>query len=70
MSLMPVAALGHRYSVSVRVVDSIVRVACIDHRTSYGWRGRILNKLGVEQLRWVNWPAHKQRQGQEWRSIV
>ena len=35
MSLMPVAALGHCYSVSVRVVDSIVRVACIDHRTSY-----------------------------------
>jgi len=35
MSLLPVAALGHRYGVSVRIVDSIVRVACIDHRTNY-----------------------------------
>ena len=50
MSLMLVAALGRRYSVSVRVVDSIVHPACTDHRTNYRWRGRTLNELGIEQF--------------------
>ena len=42
--------MGRRYSVSVRVVDSIVHPARTDHRTDYWWRGRTLNKLGIEQL--------------------
>lgn len=51
MSLVPIAALGERYGVSVRGIDSIVRLACIIHRTDY-WRrtaGRP-DKLGNHQL--------------------
>lgn len=59
MSLVPMAALGQRYGVSVRGMDSIIRLACIVHRTDYWRRGRTLDKLGLEQLsvdeltRWV-----------------
>lgn len=50
MSLVPMAALGRRYGVSVRAMDSIIRLACIVHQTDY-WRiGRTLDKLGIEQL--------------------
>jgi len=50
MSLVPIAALGQRYGVSVRAMDSIIRLACIVHRTDYWRRGRTLEKLGIEQL--------------------
>jgi opine dehydrogenase len=50
MSLVPMAALGQRYGVSVRGMDSIIRLACFVHRTDYWRRGRTLDKLGIEQL--------------------
>ncbi len=50
MSLVPIAALGQRYGVSVRAMDAIIRLACIIHRTDYWRRGRTLDKLGIEQL--------------------
>ena len=50
MSLVPIAALGQRYGVSVRGMDSIIRLACIMHRTDYWRRGRTLDKLGIEGL--------------------
>jgi opine dehydrogenase len=50
MSLVPIAALGQRYGVRVRGMDSIIRLACIVHRTDYWRRGRTLDKLGIEQL--------------------
>lgn len=50
MSLVPIAAIGQRYGVQVRAMDSIIRMACIIHRTDYWRRGRTLDKLGIEQL--------------------
>jgi len=50
MSLVPIAALGQRYGVSVRGMDSIIRLACIIHRTDYWRRGRTLDKLGIHDL--------------------
>jgi opine dehydrogenase len=50
MSLVPIAALGTRYGVSVRAMDSIIRLACIIHRTDYWRKGRTLEKLGVDNL--------------------
>lgn len=50
MSLVPIAALGARYGVSVRGMDSIIRLACIIHRTDYWRRGRTLDKLGINDL--------------------
>jgi opine dehydrogenase len=50
MSLVPIAALGQRYGVSVHAIDSIIRLACTIHQTDYWRRGRTLNKLGIEQL--------------------
>lgn len=50
MSLVPIAALGQRYGVSVRGMDSIIRLACIAHQTDYWRRGRTLDRLGIEQL--------------------
>jgi opine dehydrogenase len=50
MSLVPIAALGQRYGVRVRGIDSIIRQACIIHETDYWRRGRTLDKLGIEQL--------------------
>ncbi len=50
MSLVPIASLGNRYGVSVRGIDSIIRLACIIHRTDYWRRGRTLEKLGLENL--------------------
>jgi opine dehydrogenase len=47
MSLVPIAALGQAYGVSVRGMDSIIRLACIIHRTDYWRRGRTLDKLGI-----------------------
>jgi opine dehydrogenase len=50
MSLVPIASLGQTYGVSVRAMDSIIRMACIVHRTDYWRRGRTLDKLGIAQL--------------------
>jgi opine dehydrogenase len=50
MSLVPIASLGQTYGVSVRAMDSIIRLACIVHRTDYWRRGRTLDKLGITQL--------------------
>ena len=50
MSLVPIAALGQRFGVRVRGIDSIVRMACIIHQTDYWRRGRTMDKLGMGQL--------------------
>lgn len=50
MSLVPIAAFGQRFGVRVRGMESIIRLACIVHRTDYWRRGRTLDKLGVENL--------------------
>jgi opine dehydrogenase len=50
MSLVPLASLGERYGVSVRGMDSIIRLACIIHRTDYWRRGRTIEKLGLANL--------------------
>ncbi len=50
MSLVPIASLGQRFGVSVRGMDSIIRLACIVHRTDYWRRGRTVDKLGISEL--------------------
>jgi len=50
MSLVPMAALGKRYGVSVRGMDSMIRLANFIHSTDYWRRGRTLDKLGIEQF--------------------
>jgi opine dehydrogenase len=50
MSLVPIASLGQHYGVSVRGMDSIIRLACIIHRTDYWRRGRTLDRLGIAEL--------------------
>ncbi len=50
MSLVPIASLGERFGVSVRGMDSIIRLACIVHHTDYWRRGRTVDKLGIADL--------------------
>lgn len=50
MSLVPIASMAKRYGVSVRGMESIIRLACIIHRTDYWRRGRTLRKLGLDRL--------------------
>ncbi|MCJ7518187.1 MAG: NAD/NADP octopine/nopaline dehydrogenase family protein [Anaerolineaceae bacterium] len=50
MSLLPIASIGMQYGISVRAMDSIIRLACIIHRTDYNRRGRTVEKLGIDQL--------------------
>jgi opine dehydrogenase len=50
MSLVPIASLGQHFGVSVRGMDSIIRLACIVHRTDYWRRGRTVDKLGIGDL--------------------
>jgi opine dehydrogenase len=50
MSLVPIASLGERFGVSVRGMDSIIRLGCIVHRTDYWKRGRTVDKLGIGDL--------------------
>lgn len=50
MSLVPIASLGQHYGVSVRGMDSLIRLGCIIHRTDYWRRGRTLDKLGIGNL--------------------
>lgn len=49
MSLVPIASFGERFGVSVRGIDSIIRLACIIHRTDYYRRGRTVDKLGIAE---------------------
>jgi opine dehydrogenase len=48
MSLVPIASLAAHHGVSVRGMESVIRLACIVHRTDYWRRGRTLGKLGIE----------------------
>jgi len=50
MSLVPIAALGKRYGVSVNGIDAIIRLGCILHSTDYWRKGRTLDKLGIKNL--------------------
>jgi len=50
MSLVPIAALGARFGVRVRGMESVIRLACIVHHTDYWRRGRTLERLGLEDL--------------------
>lgn len=50
MSLVPMAALGIRYGVSVRGMDSLIRLANFVHSTDYWRRGRTLDRLGIEHF--------------------
>jgi opine dehydrogenase len=50
MSLMPIASIGKQYGISVRAMDSIIRLACIIHQTDYYRRGRTIDKLGIKDL--------------------
>lgn len=50
MSLVPIASLGNHYGVSVRGMESIIRLTCIAHRTDYWRRGRTLDRLGIGHL--------------------
>lgn len=54
MSLVPIASLGERYGVSVRAMDSIIRLACLIHHTDYWRRGRTVEKLGIG-----GWSVHE-----------
>lgn len=50
MSLMPIASIGKAYGISVRAMDSMIRLACIIHKTDYHRRGRTVDKLGIKDL--------------------
>lgn len=50
MSLVPIANLGQRYGISVRGIESFIRLASIAHGTDYWRRGRTLERLGIEHL--------------------
>jgi len=50
MSLVPIASLGNHYGVSVRGMESIIRLACIAHQTDYWRRGRTLERMGIKHL--------------------
>jgi opine dehydrogenase len=50
MSLVPIASLGNRYGVSVRGMESLIRLACIAHHTDYWQRGRTVERLGIGHL--------------------
>jgi opine dehydrogenase len=49
MSLVPIASLGMRYGVSVRGMESMIRIASIIHQTDYWRRGRTVEKLGLAE---------------------
>ena len=50
MSLVPIAALGERYGVSVNGINAIIRLGCILHSTDYWRKGRTLDKLGIKDV--------------------
>jgi len=49
MSLVPIASLGIRYGVSVRGMESMIRIASFVHRTDYWRHGRTVENLGLAQ---------------------
>ncbi len=49
-SLVTFASLAQRYGVSVRCMESIIRLACIAHSTDYWHHGRTLDRLGIEHF--------------------
>lgn len=49
-SLVPIAALGQRFGVNVWGIDSMIRLACVVHRTDYYHRGRTLESMGLDGL--------------------
>jgi len=49
MSMVPMASLGMRYGVSMRGMESIIRLGSIIHKTDYWRRGRTVERLGLEQ---------------------
>ena len=50
MSLVPLASFAKRYGVSVRGIESIIRLACFIHRTDFWNRGRTLKNLGIDNM--------------------
>jgi len=50
MSLVPIASLGKRFGVSVRGIESIIRLAVILDGTDYWIRGRTIKKLGIQRM--------------------
>jgi opine dehydrogenase len=50
MSLVPIASFGQRFGVNVRAMDSMIRLACLIHRTDYWRKGRTMEKLGINNL--------------------
>ncbi len=65
MSLVPIAALGDHYGVSVNGIKAVIRLGCILHGTDYWRTGRTLDKLGIKNLsvseltRYVNEGIHE-----------
>lgn len=49
-SLVPIVELGRRFGVSVWAIDSMIRTACVVHRTDYYHRGRTLESMGLTGL--------------------
>ena len=50
MSLVPVVSMGHRFGISVRAMDSLIRIAIIANRIDC-WRFvRTLENLSLEHL--------------------
>jgi opine dehydrogenase len=49
-SLVPIAALGKRFGVDVRGIETMIDLACIMHGTDYRHRGRSLGRMGLEGL--------------------
>lgn len=49
-SLVPIAALGKRFGVDVRGIETLIDLACIMHGTDYRHRGRDLARMGLEGL--------------------
>ena len=50
MSLIPIASAGHQYGISVRAMESIIRLACIINQTDYYRAGRTMERLGIKDL--------------------
>jgi opine dehydrogenase len=50
MSLVPIAALGERYGVSVNGINAVIRLGCILHSTDYWRKGRTPAKMGIKDL--------------------
>jgi opine dehydrogenase len=50
MSLVPIASVGQHCGVSVNGINSLIRLACIIHRTDYWRRGRTMDRLGIGHL--------------------